>query len=689
MESSDPIQTRSEERKGETSSGDGLTGLAGRVPAWASVAMVAVALAPIIVATFRAIRSGWLPIGDNAFFGILARDVLTSNPPLLGTWTSASLTVGRNINNPGPLLVDLLAVPVRLFGTAGGLAFGVALINCAAVIGIALVAHRRGGPLLVAPAMLVTTVLAWAMGSELMFDPWQPHVLLLAFLCFLMLAWTTSCGDLWALPWLVFLASLLLQTHLTYVYLVLAISLCAVIGMGFAMRRALKDGGDDPVESERRLVSVVLVSILVLVVSWAQPVFEQVTSKSTGNLMRLVQTLDDPAGVTVGFRRAPRLMAAVLSESPFWLRPSFYEAFPNPTGAPVAGGEAIGTDHLASITTSLVTLGILVALLLLVAWGGRRREETDLGRAVVVALVAMGAGLYTTARIPIAVFGIAPHQFRWLWPLGAFTGFVLLIGISRVAIAWAARRGGRIDTRVVTAVLAGLMLVVAVANLPKTPSKSGSAYDAWAIPVMQDIDPQMGSLSGKGPLLYDFRNMVFAEPYSTPIMAELQRRGIEFVVDEPGLARQLGPHRRFNGDNAKQRIFYRVGDAALEPIAGAELVAFHAGLTRREEDELAALKYELGAHITEGRLRLTRKGVNWIEGGLVPLLVRDGDVVASNDLAGLFKTRTLSVAVDLGLVEPVPGWRARFNRYGQLQRRQDRETLAVFVAPLDAGSAAR
>ena len=33
---------------------------------------------------------------------------------MLGTWTSASLSVGKDINNPGPLLYDLLAVPVRI-----------------------------------------------------------------------------------------------------------------------------------------------------------------------------------------------------------------------------------------------------------------------------------------------------------------------------------------------------------------------------------------------------------------------------------------------------------------------------------------------------------------------------------------------------------------------------------------------
>ena len=63
-----------------------------------------------------------MPIGDDSFFSIRAWDVFTEHPPLLGTWTSASQSVGTNINNPGPLFFDLLAVPVRVFGSIDGLA---------------------------------------------------------------------------------------------------------------------------------------------------------------------------------------------------------------------------------------------------------------------------------------------------------------------------------------------------------------------------------------------------------------------------------------------------------------------------------------------------------------------------------------------------------------------------------------
>ena len=72
------------------------------------------AVLPVIIATVRGIRRGWLPIGDNALVAIRAHDVLTSHHPWLGTWSSASLDAGKDLNHPGPLLFDSVAPTVKL-----------------------------------------------------------------------------------------------------------------------------------------------------------------------------------------------------------------------------------------------------------------------------------------------------------------------------------------------------------------------------------------------------------------------------------------------------------------------------------------------------------------------------------------------------------------------------------------------
>src|SRR5262249_30879098 len=148
---------------------------------WLWVLTVALAILPIVVAVVRAILDHWLPVGDDAYFVLRPRDVWTSHIPLLGTWTSASLSTGRDINNPGRLCLAGLAVPVTVFGGAACLARRTGLLNLLSSLGIAWCAFRRGGGLLVAIAMLAVSLLTWSMGSLLLFGPWQPHALLLPF----------------------------------------------------------------------------------------------------------------------------------------------------------------------------------------------------------------------------------------------------------------------------------------------------------------------------------------------------------------------------------------------------------------------------------------------------------------------------------------------------------------------------
>jgi len=249
-------------------------------------------------------------------------------------------------------------------------------------------------------------------------------------------------------------------------------------------------------------------------------------------------------------------------------------------------------------------------------------------------VVGLAAGCFTAARIPTEVFGVASHQFRWLWPLSAFAAFTVLAVLLRAVCVRRPARAG-----VVQVALLGAVAVLVVLTLPSYNPEAGPGASTWAIPVMREVDRQLASVEGKGPLLFDFRNAVFAEPYSTPIMAELQRRGVEFVVDDRSLVRQLGPTREYDGDNARARIFYRLGDAALETPAGAERVAFHRGLSAAERRERHRLRAEI-------------------------------------DLAGLDE------------VEDDPVWADRLARFRELDRRWEWETIAVFVAPIEPEASA-
>ena len=78
------------------------------------VLMVVAAILPIAVAAARAVDRRWLAVADNGYFLFRARDVLTEHHPLLGTWTSASFSIGIDVNNPGPPLFDALTLPAKL-----------------------------------------------------------------------------------------------------------------------------------------------------------------------------------------------------------------------------------------------------------------------------------------------------------------------------------------------------------------------------------------------------------------------------------------------------------------------------------------------------------------------------------------------------------------------------------------------
>ena len=550
----------------------------------------------------------WVPLNDDAYFNIRAYDVFSSQIPLVGMATSASLSAGRYLNHPGPLLFDWLAIPVRLFGGADGVAIGIETLNCVAIAGVAWVAFRRGGLLLAVPAMIVASGLAWSLGSELLFEPWQPHALLLPFLCFLFLAWALVDGDLWLLPVAVAVGSLLVQTHISYAYLVPALGVIGIVGLGLRLRRRVKVGVETGAALRRRLGVVLTITAVVIGVCWIQPVIEQVARG--GNMIGLLSASGDPTGSTLGAGRSARVVASVVSLPPFFVRPSFADTLA-PFGSFSGGPGGIGLKRLPSTGVALVSL--LVLLGVLVGLGGfvaRRRGDRTVFAAMVVSVVGLAVGYFTATKIPIETFGAAAHTFRWLWPLGAFTTFVIIAALVRIIagvpgpvppsevvgesapeVDESAARSRVFSGRagVLVGVGIGVVVLVSALNIPSYNAAVGPPQSLWAEPVLCDLDRQIAAHPPRGPLLVDFSNTFFLEPYSTPIMAALQRSGVKFVTDNTTQIHQVGPDRRFNGHNARARILYRQGNGALTTPAGEQRIAFHAGITPVQQEELDEL----------------------------------------------------------------------------------------------------
>ncbi len=534
-------------------------------PAWLIVAAMTTAV--VVFSTIRGLVRGFEPIGDNALIELRAWDVFTSDRPLLGTWSSASVATGLDVNHPGPLLFDYFALPVRLLGGRFGLALGAAVLNLGALWASVLVARRIGGATIALATAVAAAVLTWAMGSELLFDTWQPNILVLPFFCFLVLMWAVWCGHAAALPWAVLVGSLCVQAHLSYLFLVPALLAGGVVAL------IVRDGRQTWSRHSRPLV----IAVAVGVVAWAQPLWEQFTSSGEGNLSRL---LDSSGTESNGVGVAVRMMSAVLALPPWFGRPGYDSAIPISPWTDAGGRRRIDLDALPVLPLGIVGLVVLAAVLIAAFVLARRNGDDVTPPGVVLIGVALLAALFTAAITPVdPVFGIVPHKVRWLWALGAFIAAVIVGALLRAA----ERRSTVTATRASWVAVAGAV-VVSVLTVPTYRAVAGPVDQPEAWPVAAALRDQLGPLEDAGTVFVDLEGIVFAEPYSWALMAELARRDVPFLVASDGDVRQVGDARRFDG-RADVRVFYRSGPEAEVVPPGATRLAYVAA--REDADAVA------------------------------------------------------------------------------------------------------
>jgi hypothetical protein len=630
---------------------------------------VVAAVVPVAVATARAIREGWIPLGDSALFAIRGRDLFSHHLPLIGTYSSASLTAGEHVNHPGPLYFDVLAVPARLVESGTGIAVGVAVVNSLCIVGIAVFAYRRGGVLLGTVAMAATAALCWSMGSDLLFEPWNPHSVLLPFLLFLVLVWALACGDMLALPFAVAAGSLVVQTHLSYVLLVPLLGAWGIAGAAIGLR---SERQGDPVAwpaRRRQVARFAAVGGAVLVVCWIQPLIEQFTSDGKGNLTLLFESSRGSEAETIGYSMGARIVATVASLPPWWFPPSLRENF-------VEGWEP------PSLGLALLSLGVMFAVLAWCGWSARRRRDQASSWAIATAVVALVAALVTAGQGPVTIFGnVTPHTFRWLWPMGAFVFFAVAGVLVRRFTS------GRVVSARLVGAFALVTVAVAALNLPRAEEGLGPNSQQYAIPATRQLERQMGALEGEGPLLIDDVHGAFATPYGWAVVAELQRRGIAFVARDAGTVRQIGPARRFNGQNAKAALLLRQAQGTLEAPPGSRLVARGEGLPAADQRELVRVKTQVSGYLRQRGVPLNARGRKALETGEFPNLAASAGQPL--DVAALMATRELDLMIENRYLALDDTWARRFTRYADLQHEWDQRTVALFVRPISNADRSR
>lgn len=524
---------------------------------WIGWAAIVLGTVPILIVGVRAAARGWTPTGDDAYSAVRAHDVFSSNVPLLATWSSASEYTGHQINHPGALHFDLLAIPVRLLGHGPGTAIGMALVNAVAVALVGWLMARRFGPPGAVLAMAAATLLTWSMGSEMLYDPWSQHAPLLPFLLFLVAVWCVVAGDVVALPIMVVAGSYALQTHLSYTILVPGLTAFALVGLAALCLHQRRNDPEGWATARPRTVRWLAIAALTWLVVTLQPLIEQFTADGEGNLTALVRSRGAEVPTpTIG--DAVRALGGTIVLPPAWLPPSYRSPsfHTDGTGRPTW----LAATALAAVAVALVVLGRR-------AW---RRGSVAVTAGLATAGAVLALGLVSIAEAPVR-WGLVPTYLRWMWPAGMVVW--LALGVAVVDEVRARRPATDQRPRVPLAPALGLALtlVAAAATLPTVDNGSGSP--AWTVDALDQIDDDVLAAVGDEPgVLVEMTVGLGVGATGPALFATLQDAGVPFYVDEVALVRQLGTARAFQPGDATVRLTVRSGRGA-EAGPGERLVA--------------------------------------------------------------------------------------------------------------------
>jgi hypothetical protein len=422
---------------------------ASSVRTWLLVgAACVVAVVPFAILVERSLRAQVVATSDFALLELRVRDVGSSHTPLVGVYSRYGW------NHPGPLLLYLLAVPYRLFGSATrDLLIGGVLLNVSALGGAAWVLWRRGRAAGLVIGAVVAFSLTRSLGGSVLWFPWNPFAIVLPMFLLVLLAWSVACGDTWFLPAVVAVASFEVQSHV-------GSAVPAVTLLMIAVGVFLYDWARFHAPSGR---AVLATTIGVALVAWLPPLVQQF-EPGGGNLSALWRFWTSGHKATVGFAPGARIVASQFSLDAPWLT---------------------GHERIAPFTAGLnPTWHVPVALLLLlvaavVAWRHRARDAVALTLIALAFVVASWVAAANVVDIPYS------YILRWAWNVGA---------VSWLAIAWAFWRIylHKLRRRHVASAL-GIVVCIALLAMIGVGATHAKVPDPTMEHLMQGLSPRLRS----------------------------------------------------------------------------------------------------------------------------------------------------------------------------------------------------
>ena len=413
-----------------------------------ATALVVVALLPLAVAAVRliaAVGDAHPTMGDTALLELGVRR-LGSEPLLLGPYSRFGWL------HPGP--APFVALAPAYWSTGGdalGLHLGALALNAGCIIGVAVVAWRRGGAPLLAWALVLLALLLRLLGPGIVRNPWNPYLAVLPLALLVLLAWSVACGSRWSLPVAVAVGSAIVQTHVGYgpvVALLLSGSVVLLV-----------------TRSRSGLARPLLVTGAVAVVLWAPTVVEELVH-DPGNLSALRTYLESERD-TPGLRAGVELAAAQFGRLP----------------ASVVGVE-LGGDEAGLATGGpgwpVAVSAAALAVAAVVAW---RRRLPDVLRLVPLVLLFAAASVFAASGVDGLAYS---YLFTWM----TVGGFAVWLAVAAALVPWR-RAAGRVPAMVIAAVaVAGLSLGGADAAAdPPLPEADVAAIMADLVPQLDEAVP--------------------------------------------------------------------------------------------------------------------------------------------------------------------------------------------------------
>jgi hypothetical protein len=464
--------------------------------------------------------------------------------------------------------------------------------NLAVMIASVLVARRLGGTALALAVATVLGVYGMVVAPFGLSGDWNPLTPIFPLGLLSLLAARLALGDFALLPWFALVASAVVQTHVGFVPVTIALCLVPAVFAAaslFRRKRAAAPAAEPAARSDgarrARALRLLGATLGVLAVIWWPPLYEQVTAPR-GNLSLLIEFFTDGKWIPHDWGLSWGLVLGELARGPLAIAGALH--FP-PTSRDAP--KVVGVVEVA-------------ALVFLAIWSVQRRRRTT-GVLAAIALAEIAAALIAVRRIRGT---LEPYLLYWVSILGA----VGAIAVASPLLAALVRRLG--EQRACRAVAAVAVVALGLGLVHSTPRTAMFAFpDTEVEALVQQIEHAVVSdpinrptvhsassdawpaMAGLFVQLYKHRVPVFVEPYFV------------FLVGPQFAPRRSDGPQIYIGDRKAEGATRKRRDQRVIAAAG-KLYAYVEDPTYLERHRFAGKVALVGAHEVIGDPAVTVDG---------------------------------------------------------------------------------